>query len=124
MSAFSSQLSIEELSYQVSLGVSEQERSKPQDVFISVTLRFPTLPMACESDLLKNTVCYSDIEKKMAALCESKSFSTIENLAFLCLKQVETLCSAGTHLTLKVHKINPPLGRKSKGATFTLEGTV
>ncbi|MGE0634446.1 MAG: dihydroneopterin aldolase [Pseudobdellovibrionaceae bacterium] len=123
-STFSSELSIDELSYHVSLGCSEQERSLPQEVLVSVTLNFPSLPVACETDLLKNTVCYADIEKKISELCRTQSFSTIENLGYLCTKTIQPACPPGTHLRVKVHKLNPPLGRKSKGATFVLEGKI
>ena len=72
------------------IGISEQERLKPQAILINLVLDVD-LRLAGESDDLADTVSYSDVARKAKALAESAQRYTVEalaaDLAKLCLAE-------------------------------------
>lgn len=62
------------------IGVTEQERQRPRDILINLTL-FVDLRPAGESDDLKDTVSYSTIARQALELAESAARYTVEALA-------------------------------------------
>jgi FolB domain-containing protein len=71
------------------IGVPDEERTRPQDILINLTLYVDTRA-AGESDRVEDTVDYSVVTKKVLAAAESCSRRTVEALAAdianLCLR--------------------------------------
>lgn len=118
----STQLRLEGLSYFVSLGCSESERAVSQEVHVSILVNFLTMPRACETDSLEDTLCYATVEKKVAEVCQLKSFKTIEHLAYLCWQSVSSICDPGIEILAQVRKVRPPIDRKNQGAVVEIKG--
>lgn len=62
------------------MGVTAAERSKPQEVVISVTLH-ADLSRAGRSDRLRDSIDYKALKLKILALAEGTTFNLIERLA-------------------------------------------
>jgi D-erythro-7,8-dihydroneopterin triphosphate epimerase len=73
-------LRIRELVVRCRLGVTAAERSKPQDVVITLTLH-ADLSGACRSDRLSETVDYKAIKLRILEEAERTVFKLIERLA-------------------------------------------
>jgi dihydroneopterin aldolase len=73
-------ISLREVRLQVLLGVSDEERSRPQEVLLDLEMDFDT-SRAGASDLLTDTVDYSAVHSAIAAVAASRPFHLIESLA-------------------------------------------
>jgi 2-amino-4-hydroxy-6-hydroxymethyldihydropteridine diphosphokinase/dihydroneopterin aldolase len=74
-----SSLRMEGLALRVRLGCSEEERSSPQEVRVSVEFRFKQAPVAMDSDSLEETICYGRVAEALRRL-EQREFRLIERL--------------------------------------------
>ena len=74
------------------IGISDQEREKPQEIVINIIL-FVDLKKAGESDNLDDSVSYRTIAKKALAHAETARRYTVEALAAdiakLCLQDIQ-----------------------------------
>ncbi len=70
------------------IGISEEERSRPQDILINVTLYADTR-RAAQSDSIEDCVNYSTVAGKIIKLAEGNKRKTVEafaqDIADLCL---------------------------------------
>ena len=73
-------LSIRDLLVRCVIGVKPEERKKPQDILIDITL-YADLRKACRSDSLRDSVDYSAVKRKVLQLAEKSRFRLIERLA-------------------------------------------
>lgn len=82
---------IRELRVPCRIGTTEAERSRRQEVLVSLTLHVD-LAKAGSSDLLEDTVDYGALSTRIVALLESSSWQLLERLAAavadLCLQEV------------------------------------
>ena len=82
------ELQINELRLPCIIGVTEEERSRTQEIIITVSM-FADLIEACKNDDLEATINYSTVETEIKKLVEHSSFFLIEhlaeNIAALCL---------------------------------------
>lgn len=74
------QIIIKDLLARGIIGVTEQERQRPRDILINLTL-FVDLRRAGETDDLNDTVSYSLIARQAVELAESAARYTVEALA-------------------------------------------
>jgi FolB domain-containing protein len=83
------QILIKDLLVRGVIGITELERSRPQDILINVVL-FTDITRAAESDQIEDCVDYSRTAKKLQAHAESAGRYTVEalaaDLARLCLE--------------------------------------
>jgi FolB domain-containing protein len=81
---------IKNLLLQGIIGITEQERSQPQDILINITL-YGDAHKAGVSDNIKDCINYATIVKKTTAFVEKASRFTVEALASdianLCLQE-------------------------------------
>lgn len=73
-------LSINDLVVPVRIGVTEEERSKPQDISLSIKLTFNKLPNGVFTDNINDTICYHRLCDEISAFLKEKEFSLIEKL--------------------------------------------
>jgi len=113
-------LDIEAIRLDVHLGCQAAERARPQAVEIKLTIRFATLPAACWTDELADTVCYAELATLAREHCAGREFRLIERLAFELHALVCARLPAGARLVLTVAKLAPPVAELERGVRFTI----
>lgn len=96
-------LLIDNIFVKVNLGVSYQERIKPQKVALSIKISFKKIPSIAYTDNIKDGICYVAVIKEVQRFCASKTFSVIEHLAFGILTRLKEFISA-EKIQVKVQK--------------------
>jgi FolB domain-containing protein len=85
---------IEDLLLRTIVGINDEEREKPQDVVINITL-FADLSKSCQSDAIEDTVDYKFIKTEVIDLVENSKFFLVEKMAQeiadICLKPKQVL---------------------------------
>jgi FolB domain-containing protein len=88
------QIFIKDLLARGSIGVSEQERSQPQDILINIIL-FTDTREAAKQDLVDLSVDYHLVAKAIVAFVEKARRCTVEalseDIAHLCLEETSAL---------------------------------
>ncbi|HZU86055.1 MAG TPA: dihydroneopterin aldolase [Anaerolineaceae bacterium] len=83
------QILISDLRARGVIGISDEERARPQDILINIALFTDTRP-AAQSDRIEDCVNYSSVAKMILAHAESAARHTVEalaaDLARLCLE--------------------------------------
>ena len=102
-------LHVRELSLLVRLGCSPEERSSPQEVRVSLELRFLQAPPATRTDDLRDTLCYGRLCTALCELAESKEWQLVERLGFELHQLAGKLLEGKAALALTVHKVKPPV---------------
>lgn len=106
------QLLLEDISLDVKLGHSEEERSALQRVLVQVTFGFETIPLVCSTDNLHDTLCYATLVDELQTFCADRSFKLIETLGYqlhqFIQKKIMATCPEKMTVSLRVIK-NPPL---------------
>lgn len=97
------------LSLQVRLGCSLEERSRAQEVRVSLELRFPRAPHATTTDDLRDTICYGRLCSALRELAESHEFQLVEKLAADLLERAKAHLEGKAQVAVSVHKVRPPV---------------
>jgi dihydroneopterin aldolase len=116
-------LKIQELSLHVHLGCSLPEQKHAQEVRVTAEIQFATQPKACHSDQLSDTVCYARICELFQAEGRIRPFSTIENLAECLFAILKSETESAQTVSIRVHKVHPPVDSLLGGAAFEIKGT-
>ncbi|MEI6730258.1 MAG: dihydroneopterin aldolase [Pseudomonadota bacterium] len=111
-------LSINSLTANVSLGITPEERSIPQQVVID--LRF-YIPESLSSSIDDNGeyFCYHNLSEKIYALCTSKEYRLIEFLIMEVYRMVRKQVPDSVKIWIKLHKTSILLDYVQNGASFT-----
>jgi dihydroneopterin aldolase len=104
----------------IRLGCSDEERAHPQDVDLDLAIRFPAPPSACETDELKDTVCYAELLDAARTHCQGREFRLLEKLASELLARLRREVPPGAELWLRVTKLYPPVPELRGGVSFSL----
>ena len=118
-----SKIQLDELEIQLHLGVSEEERTKIQSVWVSLTFEFFTLPESTSSDLISETVNYSSLSKLLKNEFNGSNIKTIEYMGFRAFKLVAEDIDQIGRLTLSIRKF-PSISGLKGGALFELSGDI
>ncbi|MES3037344.1 MAG: dihydroneopterin aldolase [Bdellovibrionota bacterium] len=111
-------LRINDLSLQVRIGCTEEERAQPQEVRVSIEMRFPQLPVGAVSDLLNDTICYAKVSEAIKEHCEKSEYKLIERMALDCLQILRPFSESKAQVGLMVHKVKPPIPSLLGGTTY------
>lgn len=114
-------LHIHDLEIPVKIGVSDEERKKPQPIHFDIYIRFSKPPVGVKSDRLEDTVCYDELSQKLEKLTTSKEYHLIEYLAGEAFEQLKQTLPAFIYFKLGVKKVYPPLQQENKGVSYILE---
>jgi 7,8-dihydroneopterin aldolase/epimerase/oxygenase len=112
---------IKDLSLQVRLGCTADERANPQEVRVGIELRFAEAPMGVESDDLKDTICYARISEALKAHVEGKEFQLVEKMAGDFYQIVRRMVEGRAESSVTVHKVRPPVGDLLGGVEYRIE---
>lgn len=113
-------LDIEAIRLNVRLGCEPEERALPQAVEVKLAIRFATLPAACWTDELDDTVCYAALAALAREYCAAREFRLIERLALELHGLVRARLPKGARLALTVTKLAPPVAELERGVRFTI----
>ncbi len=114
-----SSLQICDLSLQVHLGCTAQERAKKQEIRISVEFRFDEPPIGALTDSLQDTVCYAKASEILRDHCEKNEFQLIERIGTECFSLLkEFVQGKAIKVSLHIHKVNPPVENLKQGTHF------
>lgn len=113
-------LSLEGIRLDVRLGVGPEERAWPQAVELCLAIRFASLPEACRTDRIEDTVCYARLVEVARDLCDGREFRLIERLAAELHARLRAELPEGAGLWIEVTKLAPPLEGVQGGARFAL----
>jgi dihydroneopterin aldolase len=124
--AKTSRLQVNELELSVHLGCSPEEQESLQKIRISFEFRFASLPQACFTDEVKDTICYGSVSDSIRDFCSHSRFKTIEKLAMECFgilqKAAQTVGNDELPgFRIRVHKVHPPVECLLNGAFFEIE---
>jgi 7,8-dihydroneopterin aldolase/epimerase/oxygenase len=112
-------LRLNDLSLQVKLGCTVEERTRPQEVRVSVELQFDGSPKGIFSDALEDTICYAEVCKVIKERCERREFQLIERLAFEALAAAQEIVRDRAKISLSAHKVRPPVEGLLGGVIYT-----
>jgi dihydroneopterin aldolase len=112
-------LHVRQIGVAVRLGWGASERALPQQVAVSVDLRFDDAPPACVSDDLQGTADYAAIVGVITGLAEGREYRLLEHFGRTLYDAVRPTLPPGCHLALTVTK-RPPLAPVRGGASFRI----
>ena len=100
-------ITIKDLSIPVHLGMTFEEKKKPQE--IRWTIQFSALAST------EPSICYQEVSDKIQLYSQSQNFSSMEELVIYCYRRLKTDFPKIISLSLKLHKVSPPLEGLSGG---------
>ncbi len=113
-------LRIDELKFTVKLGCTADERAIPQEVRVSMELRFETLPLGALSDSIEDTICFAKVSEVLKEHIEPREFNLIERIGLESFGLLRELTkNHQVQIGVRVHKVQPPIPNLIKGAHFT-----
>jgi dihydroneopterin aldolase len=117
-SAHFSRIHIQDLSLQVFLGCTDEERSVRQAVSVSVTIDFHKPPYAERSDQLSDTVCYADICDWLKEHVSDRQFHLVEKLSYDFYTLIKERLHRRALVKVHTHKVNPPIADLEGGVVY------
>ena len=112
---------INDLRVKARVGVSDEERSVPQDVLITVEIAVD-LSTPGRTDDLTDTVDYGELVESIAELVETTETRLLESLAERIIAQIATN-RAVAGVSVQIVKDDPPVARDLRSAGVRLERT-
>ena len=114
-----SRIVIQDLKLSARLGISEQERRKPQKIFCSIVIEFPSPPKAQITDKAQDSVCYEKICKALQNQVKGKKFHLLEKMSCDLLSFLQTE-HPKLRISLALRKQNAPVKKFCKAVHYTL----
>ena len=111
-------LMINQFELPVFLGWPQDERKDAQIVSIDIHINFQSPPLACNSDKLEDTFCYSWLTEQIRAKIANQSFHLIKHLAKTVYSITGTLVPNATMISVNLTK-KPNISGLKGGVTFS-----
>ncbi len=112
-------LEVRELRYLLRLGVSSEERARPQEVSVTVHYRFFAAPAGQFSDDIGGTLCYATLNDALERHFAAREFKLLERVAGETYAVARELARGAAEVAVRVHKLHPPVKNLAGGALFT-----
>ena len=113
-----SSLKINQFELAVFLGWSAEERAVTQKVALDIYLQFAKTPIACQTDDLKDTVCYFELTEKIRQHFANRTFKLIEHLAHEVYQLIKINLPTDTLITVQITK-HPAINDLQGGVCFS-----
>ena len=113
-------LEINRLMLSVHLGCLAEERVRPQEVAVSLTMTFENGVLALQSDRLADSICYQELCNNIKAVVVGKEYHTLEHLAFQIGQALRLKLGDSVGAELTVHKLKPPIESLADGVSLRL----
>ena len=111
-------LEVRDLRFWLPLGCTAEERAHPQEIGVTVEIRFAKAPGGVSSDELRDTVCFAALNSALARHFVGREYRLIEKIAGE-VHQVAREISSGASVVVRIHKLKPPLENLVGGAVYT-----
>lgn len=115
---YASFLSINKLVQKVSLGITKEEQSIPQDISLDIRLYLPNELSSFNNDN-GEYICYHNISEKIAVLCTAKSYRLIEFLGLEIYRMIRAEIKPEIKIWLSINKTKILLKYVEGGTSFT-----
>lgn len=112
-------ISLNALRFYAFHGVLEQERTVGGDYTVDLSVELPFSPAACQDDKLEGTVNYATLYDIVAREMRQPA-NLLEHLAWRIGRAVRGAFPQIESATVKVTKVNPPLGATCNGASVEI----
>jgi dihydroneopterin aldolase len=113
-------LRVENLSLNVRLGCTIEERSRPQEVRITYEFRYRAPLRGETTDDIDDVVCYAAACEALRKHCETGEYKLIERLAVECLGILyRSIAGKKALVAIMIHKVRPPVSGLLGGATYS-----
>ena len=113
-----SQLALNQLKFNLSLGVYDYEKKNKQKVIVNLKLVFSDIPRGCKSDKIKEVVCYDHLIKHLKQQINDKHFELIENFSWFLAEKISSFIEFPANVSVEV--IKKPKIKGLKSASFSL----
>ena len=113
-------LRIRELRLDVRLGCSAEERRVPQEVRVSVELRFARPPAGGITDELGDTICYASLCEALRSYARGREFHLVEKMAADFLELLQAALQGRAEVAVSVHKVSPPIDGLLGGVEYRI----
>lgn len=110
-------ITVHESPFMVCLGVSKQERERPQKILVDATVT-TDIGEAARTDLLEHTIDSRKIHNKVSEICLCKEYKLIETLVVELVKGLLTI-EGVRNVVVTVHKIGALQDTNCKGVSVT-----
>ena len=97
-------LTINALELELFLGWPTEERMRKQIVTLDLQIKLPVVPEACESDDLKDTVCYRDLIEKLRAAIATSKYHLIEHVTAKVYSTLKSILPAESVISVSLTK--------------------
>ena len=111
-------LFLQNLSLSIHLGCSAEERKETQEVRVSIEFRFLKIPGGSTTDDLNGTICYAKVSQAMVEHCQDRHFNLVEKLGFDLYQVVKQQINGQAQISLKAHKVAPPVAGLVGGVIY------
>src|SRR5690349_20327790 len=102
---------IRSLSLDARLGCTAEERSVPQEIRVSVELRFFEAPPGVLTDDLNDTICHAKVSEALNEHLRGREFNLVEKMASEFYGVLKKRIEGRAELALTLHKVKPPVSR-------------
>lgn len=113
-----SSLLINGLELHLHLGWPDHEREEKQMVLVDIEIFFDEIPLACRTDQLKDTLCYSELIQQLQTQLSQKSFHLIEHLSYEIHRILGSLLTYPAEIIVRIRKY-PHISGLSGGVQFS-----
>ena len=101
--------SLHDLKLSLHLGVTVEERKKPQTIKATFKLYQSTNSECCNNDDSKEYICYADLAVKIREYCNSREFKLLEYLCFQVYKLIKSNIPKSVHVYVMIEKLDPKI---------------
>ncbi len=115
-----SRLTLNDLKFEISLGVYTHEKLIKQVVSINLVIKYQKVPAGCWSDKVCDVVCYDKLISYLRLKSTEKHFELIEHFTWFLFKEMAKYLDLNAHISIEVLKDPKIAGLESAG--FMLEG--
>ena len=101
-------LEINKLILKLNIGVGAGERSNAQNIECNLVIYFARMPASCQSDDIKDALCYASIVEAIEKFCQDREFHLIEHLGYSLYQYLkDNLLNPLDRLSLRICKAPP-----------------
>lgn len=105
MGELKTKIEIFDLRYNLRIGCTEEERSKPQELAFDIEMDLDAVA-SCKSDNLDQTICYMQVSQLMHEMSEKHVVALIERFAWLSVEEMFKRFPMAEKIRFKIKKFS------------------
>lgn len=111
-------LSIRQCRFYAHFGWDDTERRFKQALDIDLWISFSKLPPACQTDHLKDTICYKEVLDFIGQFLKDQKIRLLEKLASSLYEEIKRKFPQIHSFAFQITKVNPPVEVIKQGASI------